>query len=49
MNKPMSLSARHELLSSIGPRYRAARRQDKPRILDEFIAATDYHRKYAIP
>src|SRR5262245_26795771 len=48
MNKPMSLKSRHELLRSIGPRYRAARWKDKRLILDEFIAATGYHRKYAI-
>jgi hypothetical protein len=48
MNKPMSLKSRHELLRSIGPRYRAARWNDKRLILDEFIAATGYHRKYAI-
>src|SRR5262245_33335742 len=48
MNKLMSLKSRHELLRSIGPRYRAARWKDKRLILDEFIAATGYHRKYAI-
>ncbi|MEP7274416.1 MAG: transposase family protein [Acidobacteriota bacterium] len=44
----MSLRSRHELLCSVGPRYRVARRKDKELILDEFIAVTGYHRKYAI-
>lgn len=46
--KQMSLSARQELIASVRPRYRAATRKDKQPILDEFIAATGYHRKYAI-
>lgn len=44
----MSLKARQELLHSIAPRYNAAKKNDKQRILDEFTAATGYHRKYAI-
>lgn len=44
----MSLKARKELLASIAPRYRAAPKADKQRILDEFTAATGYHRKYAL-
>jgi hypothetical protein len=45
--KQMSLSARQELIACIRPRYQAAGRKDKQRILDEFVAATGYHRKYA--
>lgn len=48
MSKPMSLAARRELVSSISARYQAAARKDKKTILDEFIVATGYHRKYAI-
>jgi hypothetical protein len=48
MTKPMSLSARRELVRSISQRYRAASRKDKRHILDEFLAATGYHRKYAL-
>ena len=48
MNKPMSLKSRYELQRSIGPRYRAAQWKEKRIILDEFTAATGYHRKYAI-
>ena len=44
----MSLSARRELVNSLALRYRAANRREKKQILDEFIAATGYHRKYAI-
>jgi hypothetical protein len=45
MPKPMSLPSRRDLLGSIRQRYRAASRKDKQRILDEFIAASGYHRK----
>lgn len=44
----MSLVSRRELTSVMGPRYRAARRPDKSRLLNEFVAATGYERKYAI-
>jgi hypothetical protein len=48
MKKLMSLLSRRELLRSIIQRYRAAGRKDKQRILDEFVEATGYHRKYAV-
>ena len=48
MKKLMSLLSRRELLRSIAQRYRAAGRKDKQRILDEFVEATGYHRKYAV-
>lgn len=44
----MSLKARQELLTVIAPRYQEATRQEKQPILNEFVAATGYHRKYAI-
>lgn len=44
----MSLQARRELVAAVGPRYQQASKKEKQRILDEFIAATGYHRKYAI-
>ncbi|MCA1598344.1 MAG: transposase, partial [Chloroflexi bacterium] len=44
----MSVQAKRELLAQTGPRYRAAPRQQKRAILDEFVAATGYARKYAI-
>ena len=45
--KLMSLTARRELLSSIRHSYRNATWTEKGKILDGFIAATDYERKYA--
>jgi hypothetical protein len=48
MQKPMGLRSRRELLRSVSSRYQVAGRKDKQRILDEFVAATGYHRKYAI-
>ena len=44
----MSLSARQQLTTTLCARYREARRPAKQKILDEFVAATGYHRKYAI-
>jgi len=44
----MSLPARRELLASTAPRYATANKKQKQTILDEFTAATGYHRKYAI-
>jgi hypothetical protein len=44
----MSIQAKRELLASVAPRYQAARRVQKTVILDEFLAATGYDRKYAI-
>jgi hypothetical protein len=44
----MSPQARREVLNAVRSRYRKANRQEKTRILDEFIALTGYHRKYAI-
>lgn len=44
----MSLKARRELLAAIASRYGQATKAEKERILDEFVAATGYHRKYAI-
>ncbi len=49
MRHRMSLKSRHELLSVTAPRYQAAKKKQKQQILDEFVAATGYHRHYAIP
>jgi hypothetical protein len=43
----MSQRSKRELLEAIQPRYLKARRSEKKIILDEFVAATGYHRKYA--
>jgi len=44
----MSPQTRREILKAVRPRYRKASRPEKTRILDEFVAVTGYHRKYAI-
>jgi hypothetical protein len=44
----MSHTAKRELLASVAPRYLAAGRTEKSRIVDEFVASTGYHRKYAL-
>jgi len=46
--KSMSLSARRELLQSIRQKYRNAGRKEKQKIIDEFVAVTDYDQKYAV-
>lgn len=44
----MSQTSKRELLQAIRPRYTLGNRTAKQQILDEFVAATGYHRKYAI-
>ena len=44
----MSFHARRELLARVACRYREADRAQKSLILDEFVAATGYARKYAL-
>ena len=44
----MSFQAKRELLAQVAPRYQHATHTQKSLILDEFIAATGYARKYAI-
>jgi hypothetical protein len=44
----MTKQAKRELLKKIRPRYLKASKAEKTRILDEFVATTDYNRKYAI-
>ena len=44
----MSLKSKRELLEVIRPRYLKANKGEKQTMLDEFTAATRYHRKYAI-
>jgi hypothetical protein len=40
--------SKHELVAAIRPRYAGARRAEQGQMLDEFVAATGYHRKHAI-
>ena len=44
----MSRQGRWEYLKAIYPRYQAAARAEKQRILDEFCQVTRYHRKSAL-
>lgn len=44
----MSQNSKKELLETIQPRYRKANKSEKQLILDEFVAITGYHRKYAV-
>ena len=40
--------SKHELVTAVQRRYARAGRAEKGQILDEFVAATGYHRKWAI-
>jgi hypothetical protein len=44
----MSKRSKQELTAEIHARYLKASKTEKIKILDEFTAATGYHRKYAI-
>jgi hypothetical protein len=48
MSKAMSLNARKEMVISVRNKYRSSCWSEKGKILDGFIAATGYERKYAI-
>jgi hypothetical protein len=44
----MSQRSKREMIAAIRPRYWKANKTEKAQILDELIATTGYHRKYAI-
>jgi hypothetical protein len=48
MARRISMGTRAELLAAVGERYRSSGRDERSRILDEFVAITGYHRKHAI-
>lgn len=43
----LSMSTRDELVAAVGVRYRGASREEKGRILEEFVAVSGYCRKHA--
>ena len=42
------MTARDELVNALARRYAVGSRQEKTRILDEFVATTSFHRKHAM-
>lgn len=48
MSATISTSARRELLTALQDRYRHATREEKTRILDEYVAVAGCHRKSAV-
>jgi hypothetical protein len=48
VKKEISKQSRQELTDAIRERYRKASKQEKARILDEFVSLTGYQRKHAI-
>ena len=42
------MATRRELIEAVAARYRAAGREEKKEILDEFVKVTGFHRKHAI-
>ena len=42
------MTTRRELIEAVAARYRAAGRNQKKEILDEFVKVTGFHRKHAI-
>ena len=48
MARTVSVETRQDLLEAIRERYRGGTKDEKLRILDEFVAVTGYHRKHAI-
>ena len=48
MASKVSDATRQDLLQAIRERYRVGTKDDKVRILDEFVAVTGYHRKHVI-
>jgi hypothetical protein len=48
MTRQISMATRKELIGAVAARYRGAPRDEKHKILDEFVALTGSHRKHAI-
>jgi len=48
MRKRISSQTKKELLEAMRLRYRESSKMNKTRILDEFVALTDYHRTHGV-
>jgi hypothetical protein len=48
MARTVSTETRQDLLQAVRERYRGSLKEEKLRILDEFVAVTGYHRKHII-
>src|ERR1700738_3675261 len=48
MHTPISKRAKSEVLEALRERYHQGSKQDKAKILDEFVAVAGCHRKHAI-
>ncbi len=48
MARTVSTATRQDLLQAVQERYRGSLKDEKLRILDEFVAVTGYHRKHVI-
>src|ERR1700737_483627 len=48
LRRQLSVATRRELVEAVAARYRAAGRNEKKEILDEFVKVTGFHRKHAI-
>ena len=46
--RKVSMTARDELVNALARRYAIGSRQEKTRVLDEFVAITGFHRKHAM-
>ena len=46
--RKLTMTARDELTNALARRYRAGTRDEKTRILDEYVAITGFHRKHAM-
>jgi hypothetical protein len=48
LRRQLSVVTRRELIEAVATRYRAAGRDEKKEILDEFVKVRGFHRKHAI-
>src|SRR5438477_3400537 len=48
LRRQLSVTTRRELIDAVAARYRAAGRNQKKEILDEFVEVAGFHRKHAI-